>query len=252
MSATAPTCGNSENASHSCTLNMREIKIAQLKIAAIMYFGPECYVLVVGLYFLIQIQSWFRFNPHDNFLLRTIPAVQDTLGTIAPNVLGMWITGAPTTVNARMGCLAVGSVSVMRASTERPARCVNLGDMEKTASLVTSTSNLYILQSFGRHSVEALFNKLLVFIWQNATVNMANVWTIWREMGSAFVSKVGREGIALLVSIKVKLILCQIACFLPSCTWRQFFSISAVVNDACGGVCDVNAKYGKHKYKTDF
>ncbi len=155
------------------------------------------------------LQSWFRFNPHDNFLLRTIPAVQGTLGTIAPNVLGMWITGAPTTVNARTGCLAVGGVSVMRASTERPARCVNLGDMEKTASLVTSTSNLFILQSFGGHSVEALFNKLLVFIWQNATVNMANVWTIWREMGSAFVSKAGREGIALSVSIKVKLILCQ-------------------------------------------
>ncbi len=51
MSATAPTCGNSENASHSCTQNMREIKIAQLEIPAIMYFGPECYVLVVGLYF---------------------------------------------------------------------------------------------------------------------------------------------------------------------------------------------------------
>ncbi len=30
---------------------MREIKIAQLEIPAIMYFGPECYVLVVGLYF---------------------------------------------------------------------------------------------------------------------------------------------------------------------------------------------------------
>ncbi len=86
------------------------------------------------------------------------------MGTIAPNVLGMWITGAPTTVNARTGWLAVGGVSVMRASTERPARCVNLGDMEKTASLVTSTSNLFILQSFGGHSVEALFNKLLVFI----------------------------------------------------------------------------------------
>ncbi len=67
-------------------------------------------------------------------------------------------------VNARMGCLAVGSVSVMRASTERPARCVNLGDMEKTASLVIATSNLSILQSFCRHSVEALFNKPLVSI----------------------------------------------------------------------------------------
>ncbi len=36
-------------------------------------------------------------------------------------------------------------------------------------------------------------------------MNMANVWTIWREMGSAFVSKAGREGIALSVSIKVNL-----------------------------------------------
>lgn len=60
---------------------------------------------------------------------------------IAPNVLGLWTTGAPTTVNARTGCLGVGSVSVMRAFMEQPARCVNLGDMEKTASLVTSTSN---------------------------------------------------------------------------------------------------------------
>lgn len=142
----------------------------------------------------------FRFRPHNNFPSRTTPAVQDTLGMIAPNVLGLWITGAPTTVNAWTGCSAVGSVSVKRASMERPVRCVNLGDTEKTASQVTSMSNFFILQSW--HSVWTNPCKANFFVRQNVTVNMANVWTVWREMGNAFVTKVGREWVALLVSIK--------------------------------------------------
>lgn len=67
---------------------------------------------------------------------RTTSAAQGTLGMTALNALGQWITGAPITAGVWMGCLAMGSVSVMRGSMAQRVKPVKLEDTAKTASQV--------------------------------------------------------------------------------------------------------------------
>lgn len=134
---------------------------------------------------------------------------------IAPNVLALWITGAPTTVNARTGCSATGIVSVKRASMEQPARCVNLGDMEKTASQVTSKGNfLFYCLSGG------IFKQTLVKLWFSFGRMSLCTWQMFGRNGGKWAMHLFQrlEGSELLCWSVFKSncnILCLITYFLP-------------------------------------
>lgn len=86
--------------------------------------------------------TWISGSPPP---CRTTSAAKGTLGTTALNAPGRWITGAPITAGVWTGCLAVGSVSVMRGSMAQPVKPAKLEDTAKTASQVLFLSYLPFL-----------------------------------------------------------------------------------------------------------